>query len=335
VKAILDKLANGHDLTRDEARRAFDIIMEGAADQETIRTLLTALADKGEQVEEIVGAAEAMRARVTPIACHADCIDTCGTGGDGISTFNVSTTAAIIAAAAGVCVAKHGNTSNTRVSGSAEVLEELGVNVYADASILERCLRNVGIAFLHARELHPAMKHAAPVRAALKRRTIFNLLGPLTNPAGAKRQVLGVPTPELTERIATALMQLGTRKAWVVHGLDGLCDLTITAETRVSQLDNGEISTFQIAPETAGLTRATLEDLTVSSVSESAAAVRAILAGKAGPMRNHAVLNAAAAILVSGLVESLEAGVDRAVAAIDCGEAMRKLDQLSEVTHQR
>ncbi|MCH7526897.1 MAG: anthranilate phosphoribosyltransferase, partial [Planctomycetes bacterium] len=187
MKDILDKLAAGNDLTRDEARRAFDSIMDGAVDRETICTLLTLLADKGECVDEIVGAAEAMRARVKRVACEADCIDTCGTGGDGISTFNVSTTAAIIASAAGVCVAKHGNRSTTRVSGSAEVLESLGVNVHADVPTLERCLAQVGIAFLHARDLHPAMKYAAPVRAAMKRRTIFNLLGPRTNPAGATR----------------------------------------------------------------------------------------------------------------------------------------------------
>ncbi len=335
MKDILDKLATGNDLTRDEARRAFDLIMDGAANRETICTLLTLLADKGECVDEIVGAAEAMRTRVKSVACEADCIDTCGTGGDGISTFNVSTTAAIIASAAGVCVAKHGNRSTTRVSGSAEVLESLGVNVHADVPTLERCLAQVGIAFLHARDLHPAMKYAAPVRATMKRRTIFNLVGPLTNPAGATRQVLGVPAPELTEKIANALRLLGARKAWVVHGLDGLCDLTVTDATQVSQLDDGHISTFKISPETAGLPKASLEDLKVESVEQSAQAVRDILAGKTGPMRDQAVLNAAAAILVSGMVDSLPAGVDQAIAAIDRGQAMRKLDQLVEVSQQR
>ena len=309
---FLEKLIARHDLTRGEARGAFERIMSGQVHDAAIGAFLAALAAKGETVDEIVGAAEAMRARVTPVRCDADCIDTCGTGGDGISTFNVSTTAAIIAAAAGATVAKHGNLSHTRVSGSAEVLKALGVNIEAGVEVVERCLREVRFGFLFARQLHPTMKYAAAARQALGIRTIINLLGPLTNPAGARRQVIGVPQPELTEKLAEALRRLGATHVMVVHGMDGLCDLTITGETRVTELraecgvrsaECGVSRTYHLGPEEVALARGRLEDLKVDSPARSADAVRRILGGERGPRRDHALLNAAAALVVAGLTE--------------------------------
>lgn len=328
----LDKLLRREHLTEAEAYAAFGRIMSGAASEAEIAAILVALASKGECAEEIVGAARAMRDKVTPVRCEADCIDTCGTGGDGISTFNVSTTAAIIAAAAGATVAKHGNRTNSRVSGSAEVLQCLGVNIEASVPVLERCLRECRIAFLYAPRLHPAMKYALPVRQALKVRTIFNLLGPLTNPAGARRQVIGVPRPELTELLADALRRLGATRAMIVHGADGLCDLTITGPTRVSELADGRIRTYELVPEDAGLPRAELSALIVDSPQASAAAVCEVLAGRSGPRRDHALLNAAAALTVAGLCGTLRDGVRLAAEAIDRGAARETLARLAAMS---
>lgn len=333
MKAFLEKLIAGHDLNRAESARAFELIMSGQTDNAAIGAFLAALATKGETVDEIVGAAEAMRARVTPIRCDADCIDTCGAGGDGISTFNVSTTAALVAASAGATVAKHGNVTNTRVSGSAEVLQALGVNIECASSVVERCLGEIRIGFLFARKLHPAMKHAAPVRRALGVRTIFNLLGPLTNPAGARRQVLGVPQPELTEKMAEVLRRLGAVRAMVVHGLDGLCDLTVTDKTRVTELCHDEIKTRHVSPEDVNLRRASLADLTVASPQESAATVRRILSGEPGPPRDHTLLNAAAALVVAGSANDLGHGLQLAAEAVDDGRARETLTRLIELTN--
>ncbi len=324
----IDRLIAREDLTHDEAHAAFQRIMSGDCSEAEIAGFLVALAAKGETVDEIVGAARAMRERATPVACDADCIDTCGTGGDGISTFNVSTTAAIVAAAAGATVAKHGNRTNTRVSGSAEVLQTLGVNIEADVPVLQRCLRECRIAFLYAPRLHPAMKYAAPVRKAIKVRTIFNLLGPLTNPAGARRQVLGVLRPEMTQPIADALRMLGATRVMVVHGADGLCDLTITGPTRVSELTDGQVRTREITPEDVGLRRAALADLLVDSAQASAAAVRDVLEGRRGPRRDHALLNAAAALVVADIASDLPDGIRRAAEAIDGGAAATTLARL-------
>jgi anthranilate phosphoribosyltransferase len=336
VRAFLDKVEAGQDLSREEARNAFGLIMSGRVEPATIGALLKALAAKGEAVDEIAGAAQALRRCMTPVRCPDDAIDTCGTGGDGISTFNVSTTAALIAAAAGATVAKHGNRSTTRVSGSAEALHALGVNVEADVSTVERCLAELRIGFLFAPALHPAMKHAAPVRKALGIRTIFNLLGPLVNPAGVRRQVVGVPQPELTELLAGVLGELGCQHAWVVHGTDGLCDLTATAETRVTELLNGATRTFTVSAAACGLAGgATLHDLRVASAEASAQAVRDILAGASGPRRDHALLNAGAALVVGGLADDLGSGVARAAQAVDSGAASGTLEALIALSHGR
>ncbi|MHC5109242.1 MAG: anthranilate phosphoribosyltransferase [Planctomycetota bacterium] len=322
IKAVFETLASGRDLSRAQARRMFDLIMEGEIAESVTGALLGSILVKGESVDELVGAAEAMRARMRHIECDADCIDTCGTGGDGISTFNVSTTAAVIAAAAGATVAKHGNRSTTRASGSSEVLKSLGIDIDASPAIVEECLRDARIGFLNAQSLHPAMKHAAPVRRALPVRTLFNLLGPLTNPAGAKRQVVGVPRVELTDLIAEVLRELGAVHAWVVHGGDGLCDLTITAETTVVELVDGKINRFTVRPEDVGLQRAGLAALMVDSPTISAEVVQAILRGVPGPQREHALLNAGAALLVAGRAGSLLESVDMAARAVDSQAAL-------------
>lgn len=322
----LEQIVAGRDLTREASHAAFSAIMSGAVPEAAIGGLLRGMATKGETVDELVGAAEAMRERVVPVACRADCIDTCGTGGDGISTFNVSTTAAIVAAAAGATVAKHGNRSTTRVCGSTEVLEHLGIDTEAPIDVVERSLDQIGIGYLNARNLHPAMKYAAPVRQALPIRTMFNLLGPLTNPAGARRQLLGVPQSELVDKIAQALAALDAVHAWVVHGTDGLCDVTITAATMVAEVRGRSVRTFEVTPEDVGLHHAPLEALRVNTPTESTAQVLAVLRGQLGGPRDHALMNTGAALVVAGLASNLKEGVDLAAATVDSGDAMRRLE---------
>lgn len=321
---IFQAVTTGRDLSREQARWVFGEIMQGSLEPATVGALVGALLTKGECADELIGAAEAMRGSMIRIAAPENCIDTCGTGGDGVSTFNVSTTAGIVAAAAGVPVAKHGNRSTTRKSGSTEVLEKLGINTEASPGAVEQSLADVGIAYLNARTFHPAMKHAAPVRAAIPVRTIFNLLGPLTNPAGARRQLLGVPRPELTDLIAEVLLGLGAVHAWVVHG-NGMCDVTATGTTRVVEVKDGTVRTFELTPETLGLERASVEDLMIQSPDESCAVVESVLAGKHGPARDHTLLNAAAAIVVGGRADDAATGLAIAIEQIDSGAAAAKL----------
>ena len=326
LKAIFERLAAGHDLTQTQARDCFERIMAGDLSDVVIGALLGAMLTKGESVDELVGAAEAMRASMTRITCKPGCIDTCSTGGDGVSTFNVSTTAAIIAASAGATVAKHGNRSTTRASGSTEVLQELGIDVEADRETVERCIAQAGIGYLNARKLHPAMKHAAAARAAIPTRTLFNLLGPLTNPAGARRQVIGVPKPDLVDKLAGALSRLGTDHAWIVHGA-GLADLTVTGPTHVVEVIHGSFRRFDVSPESVGLRSASIESLQVASPRESARVVRAVLGGEPGPPRDHALMNAAAAVVVAGIAPTLADGVTVAAGAIDDGKAAETLNR--------
>jgi anthranilate phosphoribosyltransferase len=330
--------AGGH-LSRERTREVFELIMTGQVEPQAMGELLKTLAAKGETVEEIAGAADVMNEKVTRVRCEADCIDTCGTGGDGISTFNVSTTAAIIAAAAGAVVAKHGNRTNTRASGSAEVIAALGVNINAPVEVLERCLRECGIAFLFAPSLHPAMQYAGPVRKQLGIRTIFNYLGPLTNPAGARRQVLGVARADMTEVLAGVLAARNAACAWVVCGQSGnterpsLCDLTVTGPTKVTEVRAGRLRSFTVHPSEVGFDIAPLETLIVDSPQTSADAVRAILSGRdRGPRRQHALLNAGAALIVAGLADDLSAGVQLAAQAVDSGEAAARLEQLVRIS---
>ncbi|MBN2560107.1 MAG: anthranilate phosphoribosyltransferase [Phycisphaerae bacterium] len=330
---MTDIVVQGGDLTREQTAQVFTEIMSGRLTDGQIERFLAAMADKGESVEEIVGAAEVMRRHVTPVACDdPSAVDTCGTGGDGISTFNVSTAAAVVAAGAGARVAKHGNRTNTRKSGSAEVLQALGVNIDAPPQVVARCIREARIGFLYAAKLHPAMAHAAAARRKLARRTLFNILGPLTNPAGVRRQVIGVASDELIEEIARALQRLGAVHAFVVHGHDGLCDLTVTGPSSYAELRDGQLLRRTITPEELGLKTGPLDALRVDSPAESAAAIRAILAGEAGPRRDHTLLNAAATLAAAGVASDLHDGVRRAAAAIDAGAAAAALDRLITIT---
>ncbi len=331
IEQAITGLREGASLSREQSRAVFEQIMSGQVEPERMGEFLTLLAKKGETVEEIAGAADIMNEKVTRVRCEDErVIDTCGTGGDGISTFNVSTTAAIIAAAAGATVAKHGNYTHTRASGSAEAMRELGIDLEAPLEILEACLRECGIAFLFAPQLHPAMKYAGPVRKQLGIRTIFNLLGPLTNPAGARRQVLGVPKPELTETIAGVLASRGAEHCWVVHG-QGLCDLTITGSTKVVEVKNGELHAFDVHPSGVGVDEAPLDALLVESPQESAQVIREILSGsETGPRAHHALLNAAAALVVAGRARDLADGYAQASDAVTSGQARNKLHALAE-----
>jgi anthranilate phosphoribosyltransferase len=342
IDETVAQLSGGRHLSRERMREVFELIMTGQVEPAAMGGFLKALAAKGETVEEIAGAADVMNEKVTRVRCDAECIDTCGTGGDGISTFNVSTTAAIIASAAGAVVAKHGNRTNTRCSGSAEVAAALGVNLDAPVPVLERCLRECRIAFLFAPNLHPAMRYAGPVRKQLGIRTIFNYLGPLTNPAGAKRQVLGVARPEMTETLAGVLAARGAVSAWVVTGETGvadrpyLCDLTITGETRISEVRDGQVRTFTVKPSDVSLEPAPLDALLVDSPQASAEAVLAILSGRdQGPRRRHALLNAGAALIVAGIAKDLFAGIGRAAQAVDSGAAMARLHELARLSAER
>jgi anthranilate phosphoribosyltransferase len=326
--SLLAKVVGRQDLSAAEARSIFDALMENALEPPLVGALLAALATKGETVDEIVGAAEALRARATPVRLPdaVQAIDTCGTGGDGKPIFNVSTCVAVVAAAAGVTVAKHGNRSNARPSGSAEVLTALGVNIEADVPTVEHCLAEVGVAFLYAPRLHPAMRHAAPARRALGVRTIFNLVGPLANPAGVRRQLVGVNRPELVETMLTALRRLGAERAMVVHGREGLCDVSVCGPTLVGLRDGRQASFEEIDPAIGGERAWPLAELSVGSPAESAQLIRRVLAGEPGAARRIVLLNSAAALIVAGEAADWEDGVRKAAAVIDAGAALRKLD---------
>ena len=322
------------DLTFDQAQWAFGQIMDGLWTEAQTAGLLTALAAKGECVDEIAGAARAMREHVVRIDTGGlEVIDTCGTGGTGLATFNISTAAALVLAGAGVKVAKHGNRTNTRASGSADVLEALGVNLDADAPTVARCLREAGVCFCFAIRCHPAMKHAAPVRKALGVRTIFNVLGPLTNPAGARRQVMGVFDAALTETIACVLAALGAVRAMVVHAADGLDELSTTAPTRISELKDGKVTTRTVQPEDFGLPRAKMTDLLVESSRQSAEVIQGVLAGQAGPARDIVLLNAAAALTVADKAPTIADALPLAARSIDSGAAAAALGALIRVSN--
>lgn len=332
---LLRTLLGGGHLSRDQAHWSFAQIMDGQWSEAQVAGLLVALAGRGETSDEIAGAAQAMREHVLPIEHgQADVIDTCGTGGTGLRTFNISTAAALVAAGAGACVAKHGNRTATRASGSADVLAELGVNLDAPPAAVARCLERARVCFCFAVRCHPAMKYAVPVRKALGVRTIFNLLGPLTNPAGARRQVMGVFDPALTETIASVLATLGTVRAFVVHAEDGMDEFSTTAPTRVCELRHGSVAARTVKPEDFGLPRARLDDLLVSSPAESAAVIRSVLAGQGGPARDIVLLNAAAALAVADKADNVALALPLARASIDSGAAAAGLDTLVRVSHE-
>ncbi|HMC10550.1 MAG TPA: anthranilate phosphoribosyltransferase, partial [Pirellulaceae bacterium] len=305
-----------------------DQLLQGTVPENEIAVLLTALRAKGETVEEIAGAARAMRRHMTQIrTTRTNLIDTCGTGGVGSDLFNISTAAAIVVAAAGVPVAKHGNRSVTSKSGSSDVLAALGVNIEAPVEVVERCLDELGICFCFAPKLHPAMKHVVAVRKKLGFATIFNLLGPLCNPAGARRQLLGVGKRELHQTMAEVLAKLGTEHAVVVHGTDGLGEVSLSAPTEVFAVTGGELKTFAWQPEDFGLSIAAKEALRIADATASASLIRRILAGEHGPPRDVVVLNAAAALWTASIDSSPRICAERAAAAVDSGEAQRLLER--------
>jgi anthranilate phosphoribosyltransferase len=335
LRPVLRKVAAGETLTENEAAEVFALIMSGAATEAQVGALLMGMRVRGESVEEIAGAARAMRERAVKVRAPEGAIDTCGTGGDRSGTHNISTCAAFVVAGAGVPVAKHGNRSISSRSGSADVLSALGVAIDASPETITRCIEQCGLGFMFAPAHHAAMRHVAQVRTELGTRTIFNLLGPLANPAATKYQVVGVFGPEWVEPIAQVLGLLGTERAWVVHGSDGLDELTTTGISHVAVLDAGEVSTFKISPRNAGLPEATLEDLTGGDAVENAAHIRAVLGGLKGPFRDIVLLNASAALLVAGKAQSLRDGVALASESIDSRKAKSVLDALVELSRAK
>ena len=333
IQEALAKVVQKIDLQESEMAQAMEEIMEGKATPAQLGALLTALRMKGETVEEVTGAARIMRQKATRIDARSSVIvDTCGTGGDGRKTFNISTTTAFVVAAAGLTVAKHGNRAVSSSCGSADVLEALGVRIDVPPEVVEECLQQIGIGFLFAPRLHGAMKYTLGPRRELGLRTLFNLLGPLTNPASATAQLIGVYDPKLTEMFAGVLRNLGTRRAFVVHGSDGLDEATVTGETRVSELKEGRIITYNIHPMEFFGEAFGPEELTGRDAPTNAAITRAILAGKDGACRKIVLLNAALAIVAGGRAETIQEGVRVAEDSLDSGAAGKKLEALVELT---
>jgi anthranilate phosphoribosyltransferase len=342
---VLHRIANHRQsLSRDEARAVMTEVLTGQCSDAQIAALLVALHMKGETVEEIVGFAEAIRAAAIPLKLHSESVldasgtgrdalvDTCGTGGDTSGTFNISTATAFVVAGAGVRVAKHGNRSVTSKCGSADVMEALGVNIQLPTDRLAACLDQVGIAFLFAPAMHSAMKYVQAARRELRLRTVFNLLGPLTNPARATCQVVGVYSADLVEKLAEALSMLGLRRALVVHGSDGLDEITITGRTRVAEVREGKLRTYEVEPEEFGLHRATLDDISGGDAALNAELIREVLEGKKSARRDVVLLNAAAALVAAGRADHLRDAVPLAATAIDSGAALGKLQALIAFT---
>jgi len=330
IREAAAKAAKGKNLSEAEAYAVFGEMMSGRASAHEIKTLLVALRDKGETVAEITGAAKAMRKKCVRIDAPASAVDTCGTGGSGINTFNISTAAAFVAAGCGVRIAKHGNRSASSSIGSADVLEALGVNLSAGPRSVERCVKEIGIGFMFAPLFHGAMKHAAAPRKEIGTRTIFNILGPLSNPARAKRQILGVYDASLAMTMAKVLKNLGACRAMVVHGMDGLDEITTTDRTAVTELKSGRIRTYHVAPEDFGVRRCKLEELKGGNAGENASALLGVLRGEPGPKRDIVLVNAAAAIVVASKAGDFKKGMELAAVSIDSGRALEKLNKLIE-----
>ena len=345
IKEAISKIIKNHDLTESEMIEVMNEIMTGAASPGQIGAFITALRIKGETVDEITGAAKVMREKATKIEVKGKkVVDTCGTGGDESMTFNISTAAAFVAAGAGLTVAKHGNKSVSSRSGSADVLKALGVNIEAEVQKVEECLSTIGIGFLFAPMLHGAMKYAAPVRREIGIRTIFNILGPLTNPAGARCQVIGVYDDSLTDILGKVLANLGAEHAFVVRGEDGLDEITLTTETKVTELwtelgtdfkSVPKLKTYHIKPEDFGFKRCKPEDLRGGDPVQNAEIILSILKGKKGPQYDVVLLNAAAAIVAGGMANSLEEGISLARGSIDSGAALERLNKLVEMSNRQ
>lgn len=348
IKNAIARVVEGNDLSENEMVDVMNQIMGGEATAAQIGSFITALRMKGETVSEVSGAARVMRAHATPIQAgrsldldreeintdQETILDTCGTGGSGTKTFNISTTVAFVVSACGVKVAKHGNRSISSACGSADVLEQLGVNLDVAATVVESCIHELNIGFLYAPALHGAMKHAIGPRRELGIRTIFNLLGPLTNPAKADRQVLGVYRDDLVQPLAEVLCKLGCKRGFVVHGSDGMDEITLTGSTRVASIDEGRVAISTVNPEDYGFSRCQLEELQGGDAIVNAQIVRGILQGKSGPQRDIVVLNSAFALVAAGLVNDVAGGISMATQAIDSGMASAKLEGLIRMTNQ-
>ena len=337
IREAISKVVEKNDLTRDEMIACMDEIMTGQATQAQIGSFITALRMKGETVEEITGAAMVMREKAVKIGSYnkiIDLVDTCGTGGSGTNTFNISTTTAFVVSGAGLKIAKHGNKSASSQCGSADVIKELGVNIDIPPDKVKECIDKIGIGFLYAPLFHGAMKHAIGPRREIGIRSIFNILGPLTNPANANCQVLGVYREELTEVLANVLKNLGTKRAFVVHGLDTLDEITITGKTKISELKDKSVKTFYITPEDFGMKSAQLKDIKGGDSKENAAIVREVLEGKKGPRQDVVLLNSSAALVAGGLARDFKEGIRIAKESISSGKAMDKLKRLVEFTNK-
>jgi anthranilate phosphoribosyltransferase len=332
-RGLIGKVATGAALSRDEAARAFDQMMSGEATPSQMGALLMALRVRGETVDEITGAVTTMRAKMLRVTAPPDAIDVVGTGGDASGSFNISTCAALIVAGAGVPVAKHGNRALSSRSGAADVLTALGVNIDLAPDKIAHCISEAGIGFMFAPAHHPAMKNVGSTRVELGTRTIFNLLGPLSNPAGVRRQMVGVFSRQWTEPLAQVLKNLGCDRAWVVHGSDGLDEITTCGPTSVTALEDGKIRSFEIAPEDVGLARAKVEQLRGGDAAANAQAVEDVLEGKPSPFRDVALFNAAAALVVAGKAADLKQGLQLATKSLDSGEAEGRLDRLIVVSN--
>lgn len=333
MKPILAKIADGETLSRAESEAAFGIIMSGEALEAQIGALLMGMRLHGETVDEISGAVSAMRAKMLTISAPEGAMDIVGTGGDGHGTFNISTGACLVVAGCGVSVAKHGNRAVSSLAGASDVLTELGVNLECEMKLVERSIAEAGVGFLLAPRHHSAMRFVVPVRAAMGIRTIFNILGPMCNPAQVKRQLTGAFDRNLIEPMARTLGNVGCEAAWVVYGADGMDEMTTTGITHVAELKGGMVTTFEVTPEDAGLERATLADLKGGDAATNAEAIRALLGGAPGPYRDVVLFNAAASLVVAGKAEDLKAGVALAAAAIDDGQARAALDKMVEITN--
>ncbi len=333
LKPLIAKVANGESLNREEARQAFDILMSGEATPSQIGGFLMALRVRGETVDEIVGAVSSMRARMLPVSAPAHAVDIVGTGGDGLGTYNISTLAAIIVAGTGLPVAKHGNKALSSKSGTADALSALGVKLDIGPELISRCINEAGLGFMFAQLHHSAMRHVGPTRVELGTRTIFNLLGPLSNPAGAKRQLLGVFSPRWLQPIAEVLRDLGSESIWVVHG-DGMDEITTTGVTHVAALEDGKIRTFDLTPKDFGVSSTTIDDLKGGDGIFNANALRGVLSGHKNAYRDVSLCNAAAALVVAGKAETLSDGMKIASASLDEGQAAAALDKLVAVSNE-
>ncbi len=333
-KVFIGKVAGGKSLTRAEAEQAFDVMMSGEATPSQMGGFLMALRVRGETVDEIAGAVATMRAKVLPVEAPADAMDVVGTGGDAVGTYNISTTTALVVAGVGVPVAKHGNRALSSKSGAADVLAVLGVKIDLTPDGVSRCIREAGIGFMFAPAHHSAMKHVGPTRVELGTRTIFNLLGPLANPAGVKRMLVGVFSPDWVVPMAAALQSLGAESVWVVHGAGGVDEISIAGATKVAALKNGTLSTFEIEPGDVGLPSAPLDAIKGGDAAHNAAALRQVLYGASGPYRDTVLLNAAAALMIAGKAHDLREGISLAAASIDEGRAHACLDRLVAVSNE-